>query len=335
MADSSDPLQLAVIGSGPHAMSLLCRIIDDSPDLLDEGERSRIASKAGTRAAPHVDVKQALKRRFDGPKVLNGVAVFDSHGGWMEQWSQDFSALEIEHCRSHTDLHPCPNDFQSLRVWASVHKRTEESWHMQYLDRDAARASGFVGPYTLPGSKLFLDFCANLAARYKLAKLVRKATVAAVEVVAPPEGSAEGTPCTFRLLLDDGSAVLAERVVCAMGPGPMFAGMRANMPLWCDGAAASLRDGGMDETADTETGRMPRLCHSSQLVRELLSRGAVGKGALRGARVLVIGGGQTSGHLALVALNNGAAAVTLAVRRRITQKPFDVDLELIGERRYA
>ncbi len=161
------PLKLAVIGAGPHALSLLCRIIDDAPDLLDEGERAHIMSKAGMRAAPHQNVRKALRRRFAGPAALDGgVAVFDQHGGWMEQWSRDFAALEIDHCRSHSDLHPCPNDFQSLRVWAAVHKRQAEIWHMQYLDREESRKAGYTGPYALPGTKLFIDFCASLVTRY-------------------------------------------------------------------------------------------------------------------------------------------------------------------------
>ena len=319
-----------MIGAGPHALSLLARIIDDAPDLLDEAERAYIAGRAGTHASPHSQVKRALKRRFDGPGILCGVRVFDSHGEWLAQWASDFSALEIHHCRSHSDLHPCPNDFQSLRVWAAAQKRQDESWHMQYLDRESARASGFTGPYTLPGTKLYLDFCANLTSRYKLKNLVQRATVASVQVV-PPRGARQR--CSFRLVFEDGTEVLAERVVCAMGPGPMFAGMRANMPVWCEGAVASLRDAGFYTKDGSQADDMPRICHSSQLVRELLSRGAPAKARLRGARVLVIGGGQTSGHLALVALRNEAAAVTLAARRPIKVKPFDVDLELVGQRR--
>ena len=36
---------------------------------------------------------------------------------------------------------------------------------------------------------------------------------------------------------------------------------------------------------------------------------------------------QTAGHLCLVAVKNGATAVTLAARRPIVRKPFDVDLQ--------
>ena len=73
---------------------------------------------------------------------MEGVQVIDAHGTWMAQWTQDFGTLEIPHCRSHTDLHPCPFDFQSLRVWTEMQKREEEVWPMHYLEREEARAEG-------------------------------------------------------------------------------------------------------------------------------------------------------------------------------------------------
>ena len=51
---------------------------------------------------------------------------------------------------------------------------------------------------------------------------------------------ASSAPCTFELLLADGSRIATKRVVCAMGPGPAFKGMRATLPWWADDLAASL-----------------------------------------------------------------------------------------------
>ena len=78
----------------------------------------------------------------DGRSPVRGVRscadarVLDAHGGWLTQWRLNFAALEIAHLRSHADLHPCPYDWQSLRVFAE--KRPDELWHMQYLERDEA-----------------------------------------------------------------------------------------------------------------------------------------------------------------------------------------------------
>ena len=72
-------LDLVVIGAGPHALSLLCRLIDSAPDLLTEQERTHLVQKAGTRARSHKEVRKGLARRFDGPRTLPNVAVVDAH----------------------------------------------------------------------------------------------------------------------------------------------------------------------------------------------------------------------------------------------------------------
>ena len=49
MSSVDDSYDVVVIGAGPHALSLVCRLVDDEPDLLDEAARSHIMSKAGSR----------------------------------------------------------------------------------------------------------------------------------------------------------------------------------------------------------------------------------------------------------------------------------------------
>ena len=170
-------LDLAVIGAGPHALSLLTRLVDNEPDLLTERERVRVASKAGSRGKSHAAVRKHLQRRFDGASCLSNVAVIDTHGQWLAQWKSDFAALDIQHTRSHADLHPCPFDFQSLRVWAEAKGREAEMVAMDHIDRDASRALGYAGPYSLVGTPLFNDFCDALVQRYGLAPLVQRGVV--------------------------------------------------------------------------------------------------------------------------------------------------------------
>ena len=464
-------LDLLVIGAGPHALSLLTRMIADEPDLLTERERVWLMHKAGTRARSHAAVKKELKKRYHASEALPRTLVVDTHGRWMAQWAADFAALDIRHTRSHADMHPCPFDFQSLRVWATAQHREDELEPMRHIDRDASRKAGYAGPYQLPGTRLFLDFCASLVERYGLAPLVSQGTVQdvrAVEAVAAPPSS------RFEVRLADGRLFLARRVVCAMGPGPAFQGMRATLPWWAedlgaalaaaseaisaiiptaaatssaaytsaasasaaspvpssdapsasasqasppeasasapdataataataaataaasaaasaasatnsaqtamalaatDAFAAAMARGATKEQARTlarAAGRaayraaqelpMPaeaapsrtansspsggpeaaaacplppsaRMLHSSSLTSWLRQHDT--RRLLGGRRVLVVGGGQTGGHLALLALRRGAA-VTLATRRKVTCKPYDVDLELVGDRR--
>ena len=49
--------------------------------------------------------------------------------------------------------------------------------------------------------------------------------------------------------------------------------------------------------------------------------------------MLVVGGGQTSAHLAQLAVTRGASAVKLCSRKRINCKPYDVDVAYVGDRR--
>ena len=340
MADD-EVLRLAIVGAGPHALSLLCRLIEDEPDLLDEGTRAKMAAKAGSKARPHTRVRKLLAgKRGGAAERLRGVRVIDMHGRWLAQWESDFAALEIAHCRSHADLHPCPCDFQSLRVWAEMHKRSAEMWHMQYIDREACRRQGYAGPYVLPGSTLFIDFCRAMVDRYRLGSVVRQGTVESIVAVeadgttttaaaAEPAGESDASAVpaasgrVFSLTLADGSTLRARRVVCAMGPGPAFAGMRAHLPWWCDELRASVADAGRRAHVLSA-----RLSHSSQLTHMLGASGSL-KHGLGGRSVLIVGGGQTAGHLSLLGLNHGCAKVSLVARRRIVRKPFDVGLELV------
>jgi hypothetical protein len=251
----SELLDLLVIGAGPHALSLLTRLITDDPDLLTERERVHIMHKAGSRARSHDEVKKELKKRYRAAEALPRTLVVDTHGRWMAQWASDFEALDIEHTRSNADLHPCPFDFQSLRVWAATQRREDEMYPMRHIDRDAARKRGYGGPFLLPGTHLFLDFCAELVERYELAPLVTQGTVAEVRLIEP---SAEQPERLFGVHLADGRLLRARRVVCAMGPGPAFQGMRKTLPWWADELGAELA-----ATSDVHARRRPAALPSS------------------------------------------------------------------------
>lgn len=298
-------VDLLVIGAGPHALSLLCRLVDDDPDLLSERDRTHIIQKAGARGRPHKDVRKHLKCNFDGAKVLESTVVIDHHGQWMAQWKRDFEALNIRYARSHADLHPCPFDFQSLRVWAEMKNRQSEMWPMRFIDREASRKAGYAGPYILPGRELFFDFCDDLVHRYNLSPLVQAGDVVAVRVLEATGGDCAG----FEVGLADGRLFRARRVVSAMGPGPAFKGMRATLPWWADDLKVEL----------VEAGEGERMAHSQALVPRLLaevrSEGGL-QSSLAGRRVLVVGGGQTSAHLAMLACEAGAKRVVVAARRR-------------------
>ena len=118
-----------------------------------------------------------------------------------------------------------------------VKHRTAELKDMDLVDRDACRKAGFWGPFMLPSTSLFNDFCDDLVRRYGVAPLVRRGTVDAIRVVP----GASGEPCTFTVHLADGQILKAKKVVSSVGPGPTFTGQQLlSLALHISGFTVSL-----------------------------------------------------------------------------------------------
>jgi hypothetical protein len=150
-------------------------------------------------------------------------------------------------------------------------------------------------PYDRPGTKLFNDFCGEVIRRWKLADKVYRAKVSQILPI-------QHRSCSrFQLVLDTGKTIIARRVVLATGSG------QVQLPDWVEGITA-------DYPPD-------KLCHSQQVDLRQLS--------LTGERILIIGGGLTSGHLAMGAINLGAT-VTLMTRKQLQSKIFDADPGWLG-----
>lgn len=229
-------------------------------------------------AGPHglaLAARWAARRRRPGRRL----AVFDPSGRWLAAWNRQFAALEIPHLRSPAVHHPDPDAF-ALRRFAE------------------SRADELFPPYDLPGTTLFREFCAEVAARWNLESAIVPAAVVALDPPRPGRGQ-------FRLHLSAGGVATARRVVLATNPG---------RPVWPDWAfdwvegRAALPPG--------------RLAHASEIdLRQWPS--------LAGERVAIVGGGLTSGHLALGAAARGAWA-TLLARRPWRERLFDADPGWLG-----
>ncbi|MGL6339840.1 MAG: FAD/NAD(P)-binding protein [Waterburya sp.] len=150
-------------------------------------------------------------------------------------------------------------------------------------------------PYDRPGTQLFNDFCSEVIHRWKLADKVYPAKVHQILPIKQASRS------RFQLVLDTGETILARRVVLATGSGKL------QLPNWIEQITS-------DYPSD-------RLCHSQQVdLRQL---------KLTGERILIIGGGLTSGHLATGAINLGAT-VTLMTKKQLQSKIFDADPGWLG-----
>ena len=157
------------------------------------------------------------------------------------------------------------------------------------------RSEEFHAPYDLPGTQLFQDFCHEVIRRWGLEDHVVKVNV--TEVLPVGQGSSG-----FELGFDNGTRVYAKRVVYAGGGG------LPNSPDWFAQAQGHY-------PAD-------RLKHASQvrLCEEMIQKGD---------RVLIIGSGLTSGHLAIGAVGRGAKVMMMA-RLTYYEKQFDAEPGWLG-----
>jgi len=148
-------------------------------------------------------------------------------------------------------------------------------------------------PYDLPGTQLFREFCQNVIGRWHLEDRVIPGFVKHIEV------EQQSGRQQFRLHLATGKTLKARRVVLAIAGGtPQY-------PSWVQSTIAP-RD---------------RLLHSHNIDLRGLQ--------LEGERVLIVGSGLTSGHLAVGAIARGAEVIMMA-RRQFYEKLFDADPGWLG-----
>ncbi|MGQ9872959.1 SidA/IucD/PvdA family monooxygenase [Leptodesmis sp.] len=158
-----------------------------------------------------------------------------------------------------------------------------------------ARPDELFPPYDLPGTRLFQDFCQDIIRRWQLQTCVYPAQVTRVIPFSHHRRS------RFLLELSNGQTQIARRVVMANGGGI------PQVPEWVEQIATPYPN--------------DRLLHSGRVDLRGLQ--------LQGERVLIIGGGLTSGHLAIGAIARGAR-VFLMSRRRVYEKLFDADPGWLG-----
>ncbi|MEO1376868.1 MAG: FAD/NAD(P)-binding protein [Cyanobacteria bacterium J06635_10] len=158
-----------------------------------------------------------------------------------------------------------------------------------------SRMNEFFPPYDLPGTGLFNDFCEDVIRRWDLGNMVIPEKVTRIQPLRNPLGS------RFHLWLDSGKSIAARRVVLANGSSQL------QIPDW-------VREVETEYPSD-------RLCHSHVVDLRKLH--------LAGERVLIIGGGLTSGHLASGAISRGGE-VKITIRRQLQEKIFDADAGWLG-----
>jgi cation diffusion facilitator CzcD-associated flavoprotein CzcO len=204
--------------------------------------------------------------------------IVDPSGRWLSRWQRQMERYEIPWLRSPSPHHPHPNA-HALRQLAQSRQRNRQ----------------LEGPYGLPHTDLFADFCRQVISEYQLTEGVQAASVQHIRL--PKKGSGP-----MELALSDGTTRAAGRLVIATGSGT------PQMPSWVEQIAG-------EHPPDV-------LLHSDRIHLPSL-------GSLQDQRILIVGGGLTSAHLALGALRRGAR-VHLLCRRTLKHRPFDADPGWLG-----
>ncbi len=212
------------------------------------------------------------------PRWRPRLRVLDPSGAWLTRWQAQMGRCEIPWLRSPSPHHPHPNP-HALRRFAQERQRLRE----------------LEGPYGLPHTQLFDDFCRDVVAEFQLADRVQATTLEQIRLAS--DGDLE-------LALGDGSLLTARRLVIATGADAPV------LPSWA--------------TAIREPYPAEALQHSRHID---LSRCR----ALDGQHLLIVGGGLTSAHLALGAIRRGAR-VSLFCRRELRHRAFDADPGWLGPR---
>ena len=137
-------------------------------------------------------------------------------------------------------------------------------------------SSELFPPEDLPGSRLFEEFCGGTIKRWQWGDRVIKAKVTRIQ---PKSGR-------FRLWFEEGKSAIARRVIVAAGSG------KPHLPAWVNQIQTQ-------HPAE-------RIRHSHQVDLRNLQ--------LHGEQILIVGGGLTSGHLAVGSIAREAKVLLMTAR---------------------
>nr|XP_040017799.1 uncharacterized protein zgc:113276 [Gasterosteus aculeatus aculeatus] len=314
---------------------------------------------------PEQPAKSTKSERLDFPPM--SLRVVDSYGAWTSLWESQFTALNIPHLRSHTLVHTDPLNKKALQEFILKSDRSAELHSLPdqvyILDENAFFNDMRLGKkerkrlnitstlrkslsFSLPGTKLSVDFFKDQVERYNLDKVLLKGTVERITPVMEDradfirEGEVtrvnEGKRVKyFQVLLQEGVLLKARQVVMATGPTSAH---MANIPSWVKSIAESFPEERLQHTV--------HLMHRLPAARQTLKATDSPSSRLNeasptqdlcvvceaGQRVMVVGGGLTSAHVVSIALQRGASHVTWVMRKHLQLKQFDVgDVEsLVG-----
>ncbi|XP_070761294.1 uncharacterized protein [Enoplosus armatus] len=349
-------LDVLIIGGGPHALTLASLLSNSDKQLADSSIMKKIIySLVRTQKISHKSVtleeqlaKSTISERLVCPPL--SLRVVDSYGEWTSLWESQFTALNIPHLRSHTLVHTDPHNKKALQEFVLKSDRSAELHslpdQLYILDENAFFNDMRLGKkerkrlniastlkkslsFSLPGTKLSVDFFRDQVERYNLDKVLVKGTVERITPVIE-DGTEEETDRIkerqtevkfFQVQLQEGLTLQARHVIMATGP---TRAQMANIPSWVRNIGESYPEERLQHTV--------HLMHHPPTARQKQKETFPAQVCEAGQRVMVVGGGLTSAHVVSIALQQGASHVTWVMRKHLQLKQFDVgDVEsLVG-----
>lgn len=310
MVEASIKRKIVIVGAGLNGLSAILRILDENPDMYDEFSRTQFYMNERHTANIFGKFRQVRDRiqswKTKGilsekiQELRDKCMVIDPKNEWIQSWKSNFDAYEIPHLRSPFDIHPSPRDMRDLYAFAKNAQRTDEFTVMEHTHK---KNEDYSGPYQLPGSKLFTDFCDMLVNTFGLEKILYQGKV--VEIIPSNE-----TLQSNILILESGEKIESKYVILALGP------VMYKEPLFWEPPP---------EHSDS-------LIKSCELCEALLRFRKDRTYFERVKHVAIVGGGITSGHVAKIAINYGCK-VTLLLRSKIKVCQFDIPTKWMGKNR--
>ncbi|KAI9346111.1 hypothetical protein BDR26DRAFT_931989 [Obelidium mucronatum] len=299
--DKDEMLDLIVIGGGPHALSLLCRLLEGSPfsTMTDQDHQryhhiraSKSKSSAGTPlvrpCCPTLDLA-AMKMRI---KVIDANA---AEGGWMCKWNKSFEALRISYLTISNVFPSRPVEFHpdALRTFAR-----EESRECELQDITACFD---VGCRTSPSSTDTIYMTSSI--KEPVTSIIPRCdhVTGSKHFIIKSFNKETGATETFK----------AKRVVAALGNAN-----HARIPPWVHMIDYILN------AAVAIVGIL--------LVETIIEMMEKPQDQSREVKLLVVGGGLTSAQLVTLAQKRGIKNVTLITRSKLKTSQFDLSLDWIG-----
>lgn len=278
-------VDVLIIGAGPHGLAMASRLMLGQEAMVD------VIPPIESYVRKPKDVRAHLNKLRRSPPTK--FAVVDACGVWMQRWQNQFKALGIEYLRSHEMMHPDAFDHSTLSVWAQANHRND-FLYLEKLPKDQV----YCGPFTLPSSRMMVDFCKDLL---KLGRLKDHLWQASADAIRPCESG-----MTVTLQTADGpQSIFAKRVVIARGPT-----WRRQWPSFYN---------------NLEEAAVAKIYHAWDLFDNPgMTETLKGKG-------VIIGGGLTAAHLCAQLAPRGH--IDLLMRRDRRVKQYDLELFWMGHGR--